>query len=155
MLKIRLIRKGAKAPTRGSVEAAGLDLYAASSVNLLPGRELIPCGFEMSLPVGMVGLIWPRSGMACKGLTVDAGVIDSDYRGEVKVLLVNNSGVTQRINAGDRIAQMLIQRVEMCEPVITEELDETGRGDSGFGSTGGHSDAPPPQSTPNDGADTQ
>lgn len=136
-MKIKLIRKGAKVPTRGSVEAAGLDLYAANAATVFPNkRTLIPCGFEMSLPVGYVGLIWPRSGMACDGVTVDAGVVDSDYRGEVNVLLVSNSKFPYHINAGDRIAQMLIQSVEMVEPEIVEELDETGRGAGGFGSSG-------------------
>ena len=137
MLKISLTRKGAKAPTRGSVESAGLDLYAAESVRIRSGdRALISCGFEMSLPAGYVGLIWPRSGLAMAGLTVDAGVIDSDYRGDIKVLMVNNAYGHHQINEGDRIAQMLIQRVEMWEPIITDELDATGRGDGGFGSTG-------------------
>lgn len=149
-MKIKLIRKGAKAPTRGSVEAAELDLYAAKTTAVKAGHIVaVPLGFEMSLPLGKVALVWPRSGHALKyGLSVpfkhqiietrdiDAGVVDSDYRGECMVVIVNRSDSDYTISQGERFAQMLVQDVWLGEPEITEELDETGRGDGGFGSTG-------------------
>ena len=98
---------------------------------------LIPTGIRLALPEGHVGLIWPRSGMAVKhGIDCGAGVIDSQYRGEVKVLLFNHSDGEHFIQKGDRIAQLLVQKVETVDFLPVDDLDATDRAGSGFGSTG-------------------
>lgn len=123
-------------------ESAGMDIHAATDqpVILEPGqRKLIPAGFKMSIPIGFEAQIRPRSGMAYKnGITIlnSPGTIDSDYRGEVKLLAVNLSDVTFTINRGDRIAQMVIAPVYQPNIIEVDELDETVRGEGGFGSTG-------------------
>ena len=105
-----------------------------------PGIEVcgaIATGVHLQIPPGHVGLVWPRSGLALRhGLDTLAGVIDSDYRGEVRVILVNHGTDPVRIEAGDRIAQLLVQRVERVAFTRTESLHESARGEGGFGSTG-------------------
>lgn len=138
-LPVKLFSEDANIPTRGSEEAAGLDLYSVEDIVLGSGaRELIQTGVGMDIPKGYVGIVKSRSGLAARhGLEVGAGVIDSDYRGEIKVLLYNNSLNTYHIKAGDRIAQILLIPVLMdveVEQVYT--LDQTDRGYEGFGSTG-------------------
>jgi dUTP pyrophosphatase len=129
--------KGEYVPAYSHPGDAGADLR--SSVDeLVParGKALVSTGISLSLPEGHVGLVWPRSGLAVKqGLDCGAGVIDSQYRGEIKVLLFNHSDVDYKISKGDRIAQLLIQKVERAEFVRVDELDSTVRGDNGFGST--------------------
>jgi dUTP pyrophosphatase len=124
-------------PEYGSAAAAGADLRASEDVVLAPGeRVAIPTGNRNSLPAGHVGLVWPRSGLAVKhGIDTLAGVIDSDYRGEVKVVLVNHGREPVRLAAGERIAQLLVQRVERVD-FARAALDGTARGEGGFGSTG-------------------
>jgi dUTP diphosphatase len=119
--------------------AAGADLRALAETVLEPGaRTAVPTGVRLQIPPGHVGLIWPRSGLAVRhGIDTMAGVIDSDYRGEVLVLLVNHGAETVRIAAGDRIAQILFQKVERARLVAADTLDATDRGSGGFGSTGG------------------
>jgi len=124
-------------PSRGSEFSAGLDLYADEEVLIYPGHwRLVGTGIKVAIPSHLGGLIWPRSGMATRGITVDAGVIDADYRGEVKVLLVNHSRDSFLVTRGMRIAQLVIQ------PVFPDirEVDvlpiDTERGEGGFGSTG-------------------
>ena len=141
-IPVKILREGAKLPTYGSAEAAGADLYACleEEVAILPGQtSFIPTGFAMAVPRGCAGLIYARSGMACKRDLAPAnkvGVIDSDYRGEIRVVLLNHSKQPQTVQPGERIAQMIIT------PVITpvyeevEELSDTSRGTGGFGSTG-------------------
>ena len=122
--------------------AAGMDIRAALAAPLClePGRiALVPTGFAMALPHGYEAQIRPRSGLAVKhGLTVvnSPGTIDSDYRGEVKVGLINLGREAYAIERGERIAQMIIQRVYRAEVRIVDELDETQRNSGGFGSTG-------------------
>ena len=125
-------------PAYGSAAAAGADLTAAEAAVLPPGgRAAIGTGLVLALPAGHVGLVWPRSGLALRhGIDTLAGVIDSDYRGEVRVVLVNHGREPIAIAAGDRIAQILVQKVERVEFVAREALDTTTRGASGFGSTG-------------------
>lgn len=129
-------------PEYKTEESAGMDIHAAPEqpVILEPGqRKLIATGFKMSIPRGFEAQIRPRSGMAYKnGITIlnSPGTIDSDYRGEVKLLAVNLSDVTFTINRGDRIAQMVISPVYQPEIIEVDELDETVRGEGGFGSTG-------------------
>ncbi len=117
---------------------AGADLRSAVSV-IVParGKALVATGIRIALPLGVVGLVWPRSGLAVKnGIDSGAGVIDSGYRGEVKVLLFNHSDVDFKIEPGDRIAQLLAIKHETLQFEAVDNLEETERGDGGFGSTG-------------------
>ena len=117
---------------------AGADLKASES-SIVParGKTLVPTGLCIELPEAHVGLIWPRSGLAVKhSIDCGAGVIDANYRGEIKVLLFNHSDESFTIEPGDRIAQLLVQRAENINFLPVESLDETGRNERGFGSTG-------------------
>jgi len=127
-------------PTYARDGDAGADLYSLHAVNILPGEyKLVSTGIAMAIPQGYVGLIHPRSGLAAKhGITVlnAPGTIDAGYRGEIKVLLINHSNEVYFIARAERIAQLVIQKVEnvFFEPV--DELPESNRGQGGFGSTG-------------------
>ena len=128
----------ARAPTRGSDHAAGYDIYASQNF-IIPahGRGLVPTGLAVAVPIDAYARIAPRSGLAVKnGIQTGAGVVDSDYRGEVRVLLFNHSDTEFVISQGDRIAQMILERV--YTPVIedVDELEVSFRGEGGFGSTG-------------------
>jgi len=125
-------------PEYASPDAAGADLCASETVEILPGdRHAVATGLRLQLPPGHVGLVWPRSGLAVRhGIDTLAGVIDSDYRGEVRVVLVNHGRETFRISPGDRVAQLLLQRVERAAFITNDALAETERGEGGFGSTG-------------------
>ena len=137
VLRVKRLTTTAKIPTRGSEHAAGLDLYADESSAVQPGEwAVIGTGIALAIPPGHVGLIWPRSGLAVRyAIDVLAGVLDSDYRGEVRVALVNHGLLHFQVSPGERIAQLLIQPITMLDPVEAE-LDDTSRGQSGFGSTG-------------------
>jgi dUTP pyrophosphatase len=129
---------------------AGADLVAAEDVELAPGeRRLVPTGIAVALPDGYVGLVHPRSGLAHRlGVTVlnAPGTVDAGYRGEILVNLVNHDpAATVRISRGDRIAQLLVQRVERAAFHAVDELPETVRGAAGHGSTGGHQALPQQQ----------
>ena len=131
-------------PVRAHAGDAGVDLYSAETVVLEPGqRELVRTGIAIELPFGTVGLIHPRSGLAAhNGLSIvnSPGTVDAGYRGEIKVCLINlDPPHSIRIKRGDRIAQMLVQRVEMFTFREVDTLDESERGERGYGSTGGHS----------------
>ena len=119
---------------------AGLDLYAAQAVTLAPGaRALVPTGIALAIPPGFAGLVLPRSGLALRhGVTLlnTPGLIDAGYRGEIKALLVNHAAEPVTLNRGDRIAQLVVQRVEHVTLIPVRELAPTGRGAGGFGSTG-------------------
>ena len=125
-------------PSYGSDGAAGIDLSATHKYRIHSGqRTIMTTGFAWHIWPGYVGMIRPRSGLAAKhGIDVLAGVIDSDFRGEVRVILINHGDAPLDINAGDRIAQMVIQEYARMIPVEVEELTDTARGDGGFGSTG-------------------
>lgn len=131
-------------PNRAHPEDAGIDLYSAEDITLNPGqRSLVGTGIAMAVPVGKVGLVHPRSGLAVKkGLSIvnAHGTIDAGYRGEVKVNLINlDPQETISISRGERIAQLLIQEVSLCDVVAVdsiEQLGETARGSGGHGSTG-------------------
>ena len=135
-------------PTRAHDGDAGVDLYSAVDVDLAPGhRSLVPTGIAVAIPHGMVGLIHPRSGLAHRvGLSIvnSPGTIDAGYRGEIKVSLINLDPETPIVlSRGDRIAQLLVQRIELPELVEVTSFDEAGladttRGDGGHGSSGGH-----------------
>ena len=132
-LQIKRLTSSAILPTRGSDGAAGLDLYADGAAD---GYMVsVSTGIAVAIPHGYVGLVWPRSGLAWnRGVQVLGGVIDSDYRGEVRVMLTSTAPM--KINPGDRIAQLLIQPVGMCGVKEVSELPDTTRGVDGFGSTG-------------------
>lgn len=124
-------------PKTHSENAGGFDLQSTESRKLFPGEQrLIGTGWAFAIPNGFVGLIRDRSGMAGKRLTTRAGVIDSDYRGEVKVLLVNEGPEPYTIAVGDRIAQMLVMPIPFISTIEVSELKDTIRGSGGFGSTG-------------------
>ncbi len=141
-IKVIKLRPGAALPTYGSEYSAGADLYACleETVTIAPGQTcFIPTGLAMELPIGTVGLIYARSGLACKRGLAPAnkvGVIDSDYRGEYIVALHNHGDQPQEIAHGERIAQLVITPVftpGFCE---VDSLSQTLRGQGGFGSTG-------------------
>lgn len=130
-------------PMRANDGDAGVDLCTTEDVVLEPGeRVLVGTGIAVALPVGTVGLIHPRSGLAAKsGLSVvnTPGTVDAGYRGEIKVCLINHDTRTPiQLRRGDRIAQLLVQRVELVDFVEVDELNESARGGGGHGSSGGH-----------------
>ena len=141
-IAVKKLREGAILPTFGSPEAAGADLYACleQDVTIAPGETaFIPTGLAMELPRGYAGLIYARSGLACKRGLAPAnkvGVVDSDYRGEFVVALHNHGAQAQTISTGERIAQLVVTPVLIPEYIEVESLSETQRGAGGFGSTG-------------------
>lgn len=137
-LQIKKLTDSAVVPVFAHKADAGMDLCANEAVTIAPGeRAVISTGIAMAIPEGYVGLIWDKSGVSTKkGLKTLAGVIDASYRGEVKVCLLNTGREVQEFAVGDKIAQMLIQKVEQPHIAIVASLDETSRGEGGFGSTG-------------------
>jgi len=140
-LKVRRVDDRARLPTRAYPDDAGLDLYALEPVELEPGeRASVRTGICVEIPPGLAGLVLPRSGLAARhgvALVNAPGLIDAGYRGEVEVLLLNTDRVDPvRLEAGDRVAQLLITRIETPEPVDVEELALSERGAGGFGSSG-------------------
>lgn len=139
---VKLLDPRAKMPTYGSVDAAGADLYAVTDgpVTVAPGQTvLIHTGLALAIPQGFVGLVYARSGLATKQGLAPAnkvGVIDADYRGELMVALHNHSGEMRTVEHGDRIAQLVITPYLTAQFTQQEELDDTVRGEGGFGSTG-------------------
>ena len=141
-IRVKRIRERAILPTYGSAEAAGADLYACldKPVVIQPGESaFIPTGLSMELPRGYAGLIYARSGLACKRGLAPAnkvGVVDSDYRGEFMIVLYNHGSVAQTIEHGERIAQLVITPVFTPGFEEVDHLSETERSGGGFGSTG-------------------
>ena len=141
-IRVKCLRENAILPTYGSSEAAGADLYACldEPINIAPGASaFIPTGLAMELPKGCAGLIYARSGLACKRGLAPAnkvGVVDSDYRGEFMVVLHNHGSEMQTVSHGERIAQLVITPVLTPSYVQTEALSDTVRAEGGFGSTG-------------------
>jgi len=135
---------GLALPGAESAEAAGADIRAALSptetiVIKAGARALVPAGFALALPAGFEAQIRPRSGLAAKfGVTVlnAPGTIDSDYRGEIKIILINHGDTDFTVRRGDRVAQMVVAAVSRTTFTVVDSLDETERGDAGFGSTG-------------------
>lgn len=138
LLKIKKLTTDATLPTRGSDSAAGLDLYSIEPVRLSPKqRALVRTGLAVAVPEGYYGRIAPRSGLATKdGIDVLAGVIDADYRGEIQCLLYNTGNDTVELPAQTKICQLIIEKIVTPAAVWVDELPETARGESGFGSTG-------------------
>ncbi|HEY0080698.1 MAG TPA: dUTP diphosphatase [Pyrinomonadaceae bacterium] len=137
-LKFGRLHPSAKLPTRGTPQAAGLDLYSIEALSIPPGgRASAGTGLSVAIPVGFYGRIAPRSGLAVRfGLDVLAGVVDADYRGELRCVLVNHGAETVELEAGSRVAQLLVEVIAMPQAVWSDELDATERGEAGFGSTG-------------------
>ncbi len=141
-ISVKKLHPDALLPTYGSAEAAGADLYACldAPVTIEPGQTaFIPTGFALEVPQGCAGLIYARSGLACKKGLAPAnkvGVVDSDYRGEVKIALHNHGTQPQIVSPGERVAQFIITPVLTPAYEEVEELTDTARGVGGFGSTG-------------------
>lgn len=139
---VKILREGAKLPTYGSAQAAGADLYAClkEAMTIAPGETaFVPTGIALEVPVGCAGLIYARSGLACKRGLAPAnkvGVVDSDYRGEIIVALHNHGNTPQTVENGERVAQFVITPVLTPAYEVVEELSDTARNQGGFGSTG-------------------
>src|SRR5665811_1369103 len=139
-IPVQLLRAGATLPRRAHSDDAGADLYAAEEVVIPPGeRREVATGIALALPRGYAGFVQPRSGLAFKhGIMVvnSPGLIDAGYRGEVRVSLYNSGSDRFLVNVGERIAQLVVQRVEEPAFVRSAELADTSRGEGGFGSSG-------------------
>ena len=140
-IEFKLLHELAQAPKYAHDGDAGADLVCVENVTLLPGeRLLVPTGVAIALPAGYVGLVHPRSGLANKngiGIVNTPGTIDSGYRGELKICLINlDPRETVNLPAGSRIAQLVIQEVTTAQFVEVQDLEDTDRSDKGFGSTG-------------------
>ncbi len=137
MFQAKLVEPGALLPIRATPNSAGLYLFASEEAIIQPNnRKLISTGLSICLPDCSYGRIAPRSGLSLKALDVGGGVIDADYRGIVKIILINNSNEKYVVNYGDKIAQLIIEKIYMIEPIIVTEVNETARNDKGFGSSG-------------------
>ena len=141
-IRVKKLREEAIMPTYGSVDAAGADLYACLDIPvIIPAGQsaFIPTGLAMEIPKGYAGLIYARSGLACKRGLAPAnkvGVVDSDYRGEFMIVLHNHGSEPQTINHGERIAQLVITPVFTPGFIQADDLSQTQRSEGGFGSTG-------------------
>lgn len=137
-MKVQLLNDQAKVPTRGTEHAAGYDLFCVGDYTIEPSASaMIATGVAMAIDHGWAGLIWPRSGLAVKhSLDTLAGLIDSDYRGEIKVVMINLGNKAVTFKTGDRIAQIVFQQVYQNDLLVVASVDDTDRGDGGFGSTG-------------------
>ena len=137
VLRFKKLDERAVLPKRGSVLAAGLDVCSIDDIEIGPRRRIVAkTGLAVAIPPGFYGRIAPRSGLASKhGLDVLAGVIDSDYRGEICCLLYNTGDEPIRLAAGSKICQLILEQIITPEPAWATDLDETARGAGGFGST--------------------
>lgn len=137
-LLVKKLDKNAKLPSYAHFGDAGLDVYCNEEYALKPNeRHLFTTGMQVAIPQGCVGLIWDKSGLAANfGLKTMAGVIDEGYRGEIKILIMNLSNENYKVEKYSKIAQLIIQKKEAVEIEEADDLDDTTRGDNGFGSTG-------------------
>ncbi|KAI5847154.1 dUTP diphosphatase [Morchella snyderi] len=137
-LLVKKLSPRAQLPTRGSALAAGYDVYSSHSTTIpARGKALVDTDISIAVPAGTYGRIAPRSGLASKNfIDVGAGVIDADYRGQVKVLLFNHSDSDFEVKEGDRVAQLVLERIYTPEVEEVQDLEESVRGAGGFGSTG-------------------
>lgn len=134
---IKLLTNTAKVPTRGSIDAAGYDIYADQSLLIEPkSTVVISTGIAMAIPSGYYLKIEDRSSMAVKGIFHGAGIIDADYRGEIKIVLHNSTNLPYLINVHDRICQAILMKYHAEELMVVNELPSSERGFGGFGSTG-------------------
>ncbi len=141
-IRVKKLKENAILPTYGSEFSAGADLYAVldNDLSIAPHETVfVPTGLAFEIPIGIVGLVYARSGLACKRSLAPAnkvGVIDSDYRGEIMVVLHNHSNETQTISNGERIAQIVFTPYVCGEFELSDNLDDTERGSGGFGHSG-------------------
>ena len=137
-IKIKKLHSNAIIPNYAHKGDAGMDIYSCEDTIIYPKqRKAVSTGISIALPENYVSLVWDKSGIALKqGITTLAGVCDSGYRGEYKIVLLNTTTKNYKIKKGQKIAQILIQKIETPEIKEVENLDETSRGDGGFGSTG-------------------
>ena len=137
-MRVKLLSENATVPTRGSMSSAGWDLYAANDIVVTArGKAIIPTDLAVAISVGYYGRIAPRSGMSWKNHTdIGAGVIDADYRGPVGVVMFNHADEDLQITMGDRVAQLVVEQISTDDLVVVDDLDDTERGEGGFGSTG-------------------
>ena len=159
-IPIKLLNKYATTPVYSKSGDAAMDLYSSEDVEIPPmdvslkmserpvgtrivvteitldNRKLVSTGVQMAIPVGYYGRVAPRSGLSCKGLDIGAGVIDAGYRGEIKILAINNSNNNFCVLRGERIAQLIITKIANPVLEVVDELPPSDRGESGFGSTG-------------------
>lgn len=137
-LYIKKMHEAAVLPSFAHATDAGMDLCASVDITILPGeRASVPTGIAMHIPDGHVGLIWDKSGISQKGgLKTLGGVVDAGYRGEVFVGLYNTGKEAYSFTAGQKVAQMLIQKIEQPEIEVVDSLDDSDRGEGAFGSTG-------------------
>ena len=136
-LRVKRIHPEAKLPVYGHSGDAGLDLFSVVDRELAPGEVFaVPTGIQVAVPAGHVGLVWDKSGISLQGVHRLAGVVDSGYRGEVQIVMINLGAVPFAVRKGMKIAQMLVQPVAAVEVVESDSLDGTSRGEGGFGSTG-------------------
>lgn len=154
-VRVTRLDQGLPLPQRAHAGDAGVDLHITTDVSIPPGeRVVVGTGLAIALPVGTVGLVHPRSGLAARsGLSIvnTPGTIDAGYRGEIKVCLINlDPRETIDLVRGDRVAQLVVQKVELVTFVEVDTLDDTTRGDGGYGSSGGHAilTSPAPAHTP-------
>lgn len=140
VLQIAKVYDDAKVPTRGTPGSAGLDLYSYENGTILPrSRDTVDTGIRMKIPEHYCGMIWPRSGLSAKnGIETGAGLIDSDYTGSIMVILHNHTDIPFNFTKGMRIAQIVIMPYLSPEIEVVDKLDESKRGEGGFGSTGLH-----------------
>lgn len=138
MFQVKLLNSNAVVPTRGTTGSAGLDISSSENTEIPPRKwKAVSTGISIGVPSDCYARIAPRSGLAYKyGIDVFAGVIDSDYTGEVKVILMNNGDEPFKVNIGERIAQIIFEKIFTNDLVEVEELNSTQRGSGGFGSTG-------------------
>jgi dUTP pyrophosphatase len=138
LLSFKRLDPNAVLPTRGSLLAAGLDIYALEDLTIPPGdRVLARTGLAVAIPEGYYGRLAPRSGLATKqGLDTLAGVIDADYRGEILCLLYNAGDETIQLSAQSKICQLIIEKIITPDAAWADDISDTERGDGGFGSTG-------------------
>ncbi|GJJ75962.1 dUTP pyrophosphatase [Entomortierella parvispora] len=137
-LLVKKLSDKARLPTRGSKHAAGFDLYSAKAMTIpAQSQGIVPTDISIAVPEGTYGRVAPRSGLAVKHFVdTGAGVVDFDYRGPVGVVLFNFGKKDFVIEEGDRVAQLVLEKIHMCDAVEVEDLDDTERGSGGFGSTG-------------------
>lgn len=134
--KVILTHADSKLPQKAEPGSAGYDVFSVENCEIAPSkRSLVSIGLSIEIPSNCYLRCAPRSGLSCKGIDIGAGVIDSSYRGEIMVLMINNSPDVFSIKTGDKIAQLIMERCLNVQPVIVESLSDSLRGENGFGST--------------------
>lgn len=137
LLIVKKLSSTAILPERKTEQAAGYDVAADESI-VIPAnsRKLVSTGLSFTVPVGTYGQLAPRSGLSCKNIDIGAGIIDRDYTGHVKVLLINHNNNEFCVNSGERIAQLIIKQISTPDVIEVQDLETSKRGEGGFGSTG-------------------